>query len=45
MPFVDENPIFALHGVMKTDSTVLRDERGVILARSGFTVSPRERRD
>lgn len=45
MRFLDENPIFALHAVMKTDSTVLRDERGVILARSGFTVSPRERQD
>lgn len=30
---------------MKTDSTSLRDERGVILAQSGFTVSPRERQD
>lgn len=45
LQFLDENPIFALRVVMKADSTVARDERGVILARCGFTLSPRERQD
>lgn len=36
---------FALHAVIKTGSAVLGDERGVILAQSGFTVSLRELQD